>query len=433
MSVIQIMEENFDKYLDKLPPVSRLASKRAWSMIPEDLRRELDLTLNVFGNLSAANPAAVGDLFELLKRQAGPALTPLSRIAVVGPVNAGKSTLFNAIVNGADEAAEVSPLPGTTVKPQAAKAGLLSLIDTPGLDNAQESGTAEEHLALEEAREADFLIIVFDASRGITVSDLKLYNFMVSLNKPYLTVLNKMDLINRKMRPSVIQSAASALGLNEGQIHPVSAALREGLNNIILEAALAEPRLLGELGRTIKPLRSSLSWQAIRRAAVVSCAVALTPLPIVSFVPLTAIQVTLVLTIARIYDKKMSYARASELLATLGVGLLGRTIAGQLSQLGGPPGWAVSASIAAACTVVIGYSCMLWFESGIKPSAETSKQLCQAIGGAVLTVIKSIGRKKADRPKLDEAVQEAVEKVTRRLSAEEYQKELKDAQKNSAN
>ncbi|MGM9991884.1 MAG: GTPase [Candidatus Bruticola sp.] len=422
------MEENFNKYLDKLPPASRLASKQAWSLIPDDLRRELDLTLNIFSNLSAANPAAVGDLFELLKRQAGPALTPLSKIAIVGPINAGKSTLFNAIVNGADEAAEVSPLPGTTVKPQTAKAGVLYLVDTPGLDNAQDNGGTEENLAFEQAQKADFLIIVFDASRGITVSDRQLYNCLVSLNKPYLTVLNKMDLISKKLRPSVVKSAALALGLTETQIHPVSAAIREGLNHLILEAALAEPRLLGELGRTIKPLRSSLSWQAIRRSAVVACAVSLAPLPVVSFIPLTAIQVSLVLTIARIYDEKISYARASELLATLGVGLLGRTIAGQLSQLGGPPGWAVSASIATACTVVIGYSCMLWFESGLKPSAEVSKQLCQAIGGAVLTVIKSIGRKKEDRPKLDEAVQEAVEKVTRRLSAEEYQQELNKAE-----
>ncbi len=418
------MSDNFTEYLQKLPESSRNISLQAWKALPADLRQELNVTIKLFSNIAQSNPNALSDLLELLKRQAGPALQPLSHIAVVGPVNVGKSTLFNALLNSADEHAAVSPLPGTTVVSQTANAGAISLVDTPGLDNANTSGRNEYAIALESAAQADFLLVVFDASRGITTSDYDLYKMLRGLNKPYLIALNKIDLIEPKQRESVVQAAASALGISKDFVQPVSASLRQGVAQLLLEVAVVEPRLLGELGKTLKPIRGKLSWQAIRRAAVISCAIALSPLPIIDFIPLTIVQTTLVLTLARIYNEPMNYARASELITTLGAGLLARNLAAQISKAGGPPGWAISASIATACTVAIGYSCMLWFSSGIKPSAESSKKLIQALGDVLLKLIKSIGRKKEDRPKLDEALSEAVERTTRQLCEQELSQAL---------
>ena len=87
--------------------------------------------------------------------------------------------------------------------------------------------------------------------------------------------------------------------------------------------------------------------------------------------------------------------------------------------MGGPPGWTVSAAVATTCTVLIGYSCQMWFESGCKPSIQSLRALSQAISEAVLALIKSIGRRRQDRQRLDKAVEEAVERVTRRLEASE--------------
>ena len=292
-------EPKFNDYIESLPVLSRGLSRRAWELLPPDLRNDLDLTLNFFHKLSQSNPQAMRELLELLKRQAGPAFQPLSRIAVVGPVNVGKSTLFNALVNQAGQQAEVSPLPGTTVQAQECQAGVLTLVDTPGLDNSQASGDQEQERALKEAERADFLLLLFDATRGITKSDSQLYQSLQKLGKPSLVALNKMDLIAPKLRSQVLNSAALALGLTPAQVRPLSAQEGEGLGQLLLQVAVVEPRLLGELGQTLKPLRRRLAWQAIRRASVISCAVSLTPLPIIDFIPLTMAQVTMVLTLMR--------------------------------------------------------------------------------------------------------------------------------------
>ncbi len=421
-------DDEFNKYLSTLPPGSDTLAKTAWGFLPADLREELNLNIKLFGNIAKANPAALGDILELLKRQAGPTFAPISNIAVLGPVNVGKSTLFNALLNGIGETAAVSPIPGTTVEAQNTAAGAISLIDTPGFNNATAGGQLESALAMQEAEKADFLIILFDASRGITTADRNLYNTLKSLNKPYLIALNKMDIIDKKLRDKVTLTAAAALGVLPEQIHAISAQNKDGVYDLLLAAAYTEPRLLGEMGKLIPTMRQKLSWQAIRRATVISGAIALTPLPFASFIPLTANQITMVLNLARVYDRPITYKMASELLTTLGIGFLGRTLAGQLSQIAGPPGWLVSASIAATCTIAIGYACMLWFESDIKPSGESFKRLFKAVGDAVWASLKNIKSPKADKPKLDEAVQQAIDKVTSQLKAEEYQKMIDEAQ-----
>ncbi|HBM97249.1 TPA: hypothetical protein DD394_07125, partial [bacterium UBP9_UBA11836] len=291
--------DEFNQYLATLPPGSGALAKTAWNFVPADLRKELNLNIRLFSNIAQANPAALGDIMELLKRQAGPAFAPISKIAVLGPVNVGKSTLFNALLNGIGEAAAVSPIPGTTVKAQDVAAGAISLIDTPGFNNATKDGQLESALAMQEAEKADFLIVLFDATRGITVADRNLYNTFKSLNKPYLIALNKMDLIEKKLRDKVKFTAAAALGLLPEQLYAISAQNKEGVYDLLLAAAYTEPRLLGEMGKLIPTMRQKLSWQAIRRATVISGAIALTPLPFASFIPLTANQIAMVLNLAR--------------------------------------------------------------------------------------------------------------------------------------
>ena len=52
------------------------------------------------------------------------------RLAIVGPVNSGKSTLFNTIAGA--EHSEVSAVPGTTTTAIEQPVGPLRLVDTPG-------------------------------------------------------------------------------------------------------------------------------------------------------------------------------------------------------------------------------------------------------------------------------------------------------------
>jgi len=63
--------------------------------------------------------------------------------------------------------ARVGPLPGTTTENQQADAALFTVVDTPGADAVGNVGGHEKDLALSAAAEADFLVLVYEPSRGL--------------------------------------------------------------------------------------------------------------------------------------------------------------------------------------------------------------------------------------------------------------------------
>jgi tRNA modification GTPase len=112
------------------------------------------------------------------------------RIAIVGLPNAGKSSLFNAIVGR--ERAIVTPMPGTTrdyVEEAIDMGGIpVVLIDTAGLREAHDAAESIGiGLSVEQATKADLVWYVFDASAGISAQDdewsRKLRNSFVIANK----------------------------------------------------------------------------------------------------------------------------------------------------------------------------------------------------------------------------------------------------------
>jgi tRNA modification GTPase len=91
------------------------------------------------------------------------------RVALVGPVNSGKSSLFNAILKR--ERALVTPHPGTTrdtLEESIQVAGFpLVLIDTAGIRETEEPvEKLGVERSLEAARRADGTILVYDGTGG---------------------------------------------------------------------------------------------------------------------------------------------------------------------------------------------------------------------------------------------------------------------------
>jgi uncharacterized protein (DUF697 family) len=117
-------------------------------------------------------------------------------------------------------------------------------------------------------------------------------------------------------------------------------------------------------------------------------------LPVIDFVPLVVTQSIMVVSIARIYNYKITPQRAAELVATFGLAFLGRTLFQELSKLGGLPGWLLSAAIASSTTVVMGYAAVRWFETGQKLSTEA---------------IKSLGKRKPGKKGLRESITQSLE------------------------
>jgi small GTP-binding protein len=331
------------------------------------------------------------------------------RVVIVGPTNVGKSTLYNLLVQNKRDLAVVGPLPGTTTENQQADAALFTVVDTPGVDAVGIVGEQEKNLALSASVDADFLVLVFDAIQGIKKTEQELFNELSALKKPFVVVLNKIDLVPRKDLQAVISSAALNLGLEPDQIVPIIAKDGKNLGKVLLAVAATEPEMVAALGQALPEYRWQLAWQTIVRSASISAAIALVPLPVIDFVPLVVIQSIIVVSIARIYTYKITPQRASELVATFGIGFLGRSIFQELSKLGGLPGWLLSAAIASSTTVVMGYAAVRWFEKGEKLSAEALKKLTQGMTTTLLNTLKNLGKRKPSQKGLQEQITLALE------------------------
>ncbi len=380
---------SIDQLIASLPPETQDLFRFVWDSLPETERSGIRL---LAGSMPS-NSTMLRLLLRMATNQLKITFGKKTQVAIVGPANVGKSTLYNQLLQDASDHAQVSPLPGTTRVNQTADAGLFTIIDTPGADAVGEVGEIEKEHALSAAAEADFLIIIFDAIQGIKQTELALYQQILTLKKPHLVVLNKIDLVKREKK-AVIQSAAKNLNLDVDQIIALSAKEGSHLDQVLLGIAMLEPEMVAALGQSLPAYRRRLAWRTIIGAASGSAVVALTPIPIVDFIPLVSLQVMMVLGVARIYSYQITPARARELIATFGLAFLGRSLFYELSKLGGVPGWLLGSAIATSMTAAMGFAAIIWFEKGERLSAESLNKITRLITNQILTALKEIGTKK---------------------------------------
>jgi GTP-binding protein Era len=269
------------------------------------------------------------------------------------------------------------------------------VVDTPGADAVGAVGEAEKDQAFATAREADFLVVVFDAIQGVKRAEQELFRELQALDHPHVVVLNKVDLVaGARERERVVEAAARNLGLQPDQVLPCVAKDGKQVERVLLAVAKAEPQIVAALGEALPEYRAALAWSLTRKAGATAAAIALAPLPILDVFPLLAVQTSLVLGIARIYRQRIGLARARELVVTFGLGFLGRTLFQELSKLGGPPGWLLSAAIASSTTVVMGRAAALWFERGEKAKRSDLRAESRSLTRRVLESLKSLGRRR---------------------------------------
>jgi small GTP-binding protein len=397
------MPSQVDDVFKEFPESVRGPAQAAWQALTPDTRNNIEQLLPVI-------PTGKGGLQQLMAMAQSHVTMAFGRkqnVAIVGPTNVGKSTLYNQLVQEKADHAAVSPIPGTTKVTQSADTGLFDIVDTPGADAVGMSGEREHELALAAAHSADFLVIMFDAVQGIKRGELDLFLELKALGKPFVVVLNKMDLVRRN-EGAVLAQAARNLGLTPEQIIPVEAENGENVAAVVLAIVKLEPELLVAMGRALPEYRSRMTWQLISGAASMSALVALTPIPVMDFIPLLGVQASMVIGLARIYNEPMNLKRARELIGVFGMGLLGRTLFYELVKLGGPPTWLIGSAVAASTTVVLGYSAVLWFDKGEKLDAETRKRLLSTVSGYLTESLKGLGRKRPSRDELSQQIQAAL-------------------------
>jgi small GTP-binding protein len=393
--------QTIEELKKKLPPQTQVVFDAFWEKLPGTEKKN-------FTDLIQAFPSETNLLQLLLKlgsNQLKLTFGSKTRIAIVGPANVGKSTLYNQFIHEKEDKAQVSPLPGTTRTIQESDAGIFMVIDTPGADAVGEVGEKERETALSAAGRADFLIIVFDAIQGIKITELELFQRLVAMEKPYIVVLNKSDIVKKDI-PQLVQHAASLLNLTTEQVIPISARTGDQIGDMLKAIVVAEPGIVAALGQALPQYRWQLAWRAIASASSVSAVIALTPLPVIDFLPLVITQSVMVLGIARIYNYKITPARARELVVSFGLGFLGRTLFYELSKLGGVPGWIIAAAVAVSMTVAMGYAATVWFERGEKLSHGSLRDLMKNLTKVFVENLKNLGKNKPGKAGLKTLVEE---------------------------
>jgi tRNA modification GTPase len=189
------------------------------------------------------------------------------RIALIGSVNAGKSSLFNTLIG--TERAIVTDIAGTTR--DSIEAGLyrygsyITLIDTAGLrqtDDKIESIGIER--SYQEAAKADIILLVIDGSRVITAQEQIIYD---DIQKKYahkiIFVLTKKDLPQEQ---SVYRDALSVSTRTQENMD----ILEDTMKNVIQEKLSSESpfllnkrqiRLVTALATHIETIQSMLSGE----------------------------------------------------------------------------------------------------------------------------------------------------------------------------
>ncbi|HLK87516.1 MAG TPA: ribosome biogenesis GTPase Der [Candidatus Binataceae bacterium] len=138
--------------------------------------------------------------------EAAPLRPPDLRLALIGRPNVGKSSLLNRLAGF--ERAIVDMTPGTTRDPvdfrlAAADRDVL-VVDTAGIRRPARVEGELEHSsvgrAIETVRRADVLVLVVDATEGVTDQDARLASLVEREGRALVVVCNKWDLAARAGR-----------------------------------------------------------------------------------------------------------------------------------------------------------------------------------------------------------------------------------------
>jgi small GTP-binding protein len=286
-----------------------------------------------------------------------------SRLVIVGPVNSGKSTLFNRLHG--HKLSATSAVPGTTTGVIEHPLGPFLLVDTPGFGEVW--GIDRASVAEMAVSQADLAILLLDAVAGVRQSDLELYEHLLAQGIPVIVTLNKSDLIRREL-PVVLENAEKLL---QTRPIPISAKNGNGIVDKLLPSILsAQPSVAVAMAKAMPSVRDHVVNQIIRRTAWVNALIALSPVPGLDIPLLLVSQTRLVLRIAAVYGESMSVSHARELLTTMAGSLLSRYLGQQLAKLVPGLGWLVSAALSAMTTWGIGQASRQYFEAGGRIGAE---------------------------------------------------------------
>jgi GTPase len=161
-------------------------------------------------------------------------MTRAGFVALAGRPNAGKSTLLNQIVG--TKVAITSPRPQTTRR---AIRGVATgddwqvvVVDLPGVQKPRDPLTERMQRRMDaEMRDADVALFVVNGHERIGLGDRFIAEAIKKSGLPTVTVLNKVDLLDRTAIVLHLQAIAELEV--QGEIFPVSAKTGKGVDDVV--------------------------------------------------------------------------------------------------------------------------------------------------------------------------------------------------------
>lgn len=161
--------------------------------------------------------------------------TKLAYVGIFGKPNVGKSTLINLLVGE-----KVSII---TEKPQTTRQRILGILtldkaqlvflDTPGWYKPRHLlGEYMINIIKDTLKDSDILLILIDSSKDLEKEDIILLNLIKEEKKPYLVVLNKIDLVSKGKLEERVKELKN-LGISEDSIVKISALFGTNKNELL--------------------------------------------------------------------------------------------------------------------------------------------------------------------------------------------------------
>ena len=289
---------------------------------------------------------------------------------LIGNINSGKSSTINVLMD--DKVAKVSSKPGETINIKEHKyADKILFVDTPGLDDIMKDNS---DATLNYYKKADIILFFLNAAGNVlSLTEKKVFEKIRKHNENIIIVLNKIDAAEDI--PELTNYISQELG-SEYKIIPISSKTEENIDKLkgeILQILKVKKKDI-LFAKHVKE-KSSIAHRWIIAAAASAGAVGVTPIPGADIVPITAIQVGLLLKLSHLYDKPISKDNAKKMVLTTVTGNVGRATYRQLVKLVPGYGAVVAGGVASGITLALGEAIKYAYENEINLDSDSLKAI----------------------------------------------------------
>lgn len=283
-------------------------------------------------------------------------------ISLIGEVNAGKSSTVNKIIG--KDIASTNPMPGETVSVDPYNLeGLenIKFMDTPGLNDPNDENPKK---TLEFVQQSDVVLFFLNAAGTVfSESEKEKFAGIEKHNKDILIVLNKIDAAEDI--PSIIEFVKNHTG-GKYKVIPISSKTGENLETLKKEILF----LLEKKGKDLLFAKSMKEKSAaanrwIIGAGVSAGVIGASPIPGSDIIPLTSLQVGLIIKLSKLYDKPLSKKAAKDMIVITATQTIGHTLYRQALKFIPGAGSVIGGTVASSMTLALGYGVRYAYENNI--------------------------------------------------------------------